>query len=69
MQRLQPIYEEMPGWQRDVSNVRSLGALPVEARQFIRRIEQLLEAPVDMISVGPQRDQAIVTRDVFGGAL
>ncbi len=68
-QRLSPIYEELPGWQSDVSNVRSLGALPAEARQFVRRIEQLLGAPVDMISVGPERDQAIVTRDVFGGAL
>jgi adenylosuccinate synthase len=68
-QRLRPIYEELPGWQSDVSDVRSLGELPAEARQFVRRIEQLLGAPVDMISVGPQREQAIVTRDIFGGAI
>jgi len=68
-QRLRPIYEELPGWQSDVSDVRSLGKLPAEARHFVRRIEQLLGAPVDMISVGPERDQAIVTRDIFGGAL
>ena len=68
-ERLKPIYEELPGWKRDVSNVRSLRALPAEARQFVRRIEQILGAPVDMISVGPERDQAIVTRDVFGSAV
>ena len=68
-QRLRPIYEELPGWQRDVSDVRSLRALPAEARHFVRRIEQILGAPVDMISVGPEREQAIVTRDVFGSAV
>ena len=64
-----PIYEELPGWKQDVSGVRKLGDLPTEARQFVRRIEQFLGAPIDMISVGPQRDQVIVTRDIFGGAL
>ena len=68
-ERVQPIYEELPGWQSDVTEVRALGDLPTEARQFVRRIEQILEAPIDMISVGPERSQAIVTRDVFGGAL
>jgi adenylosuccinate synthase len=46
--------------------VRSLGDLPSEARQFVRRVEQLIGAPVDMISVGPEREQAIVTHDIFG---
>jgi len=68
-QRLVPIYEELPGWSQDVSGVRNLGDLPAEARQYVRRIEQLVDAPIDMISVGPQRDQAIVTRDIFGGRL
>ncbi len=66
---LRPIYEELPGWQRDVSDMRSFRALPAEARHFVRRIEQILSAPVDMISVGPEREQAIVTRDVFGSAV
>jgi len=65
----QPIYEELPGWGVDVSDVRKLGDLPAEARNFIRRIEQILGVPVDMISVGPEREQAIVTRDIFGGTL
>ena len=66
---VQPVYEELPGWRTDVSHVRHLGDLPPEARRFVRRIEQLVEAPVDMISVGPEREQAIVTRDIFGGPL
>ena len=43
--------------------------LPTEARQYVRRIEQVLGVPVDMISVGPERHQAIVTRDVFGASI
>ena len=64
-----PIYEEMPGWSEDVSGVRNINDLPKEALQYVRRIEQLIGAPIDMISVGPERDQAIVTRDIFGGNL
>jgi len=67
--RVKPIYEELPGWGKDVSGVRNLGDLPTEARQYVRRIEQLLDAPIDMISVGPERHQAIVTRDIFGGRI
>ena len=63
---VRPIYEELPGWQEDVSHVRHLGDLPREARRFVRRIEELVGVPVDMISVGPEREQAIVTRDIFG---
>ena len=68
-QRATPVYEELPGWQQDVSHVRTLGDLPTEARQFVRRIEQIVEAQIDMISVGPERNQAIVTRDIFGASL
>ena len=48
-QRLVPIYEELPGWSQDVSDVRNLGDLPAEARNYVRRIEQLVDAPIDMI--------------------
>ena len=65
----QPVYEELPGWKQDISHVRSLGNLPAEARQYVRRIEQIIGAEIDMISVGPEREQAIVTRDIFGGTL
>lgn len=64
-----PVYEELPGWRKDVSKIRKLGDLPTEALQYVRRIEQLVGAQIDMISVGPEREQAIVTRDIFGVAL
>ncbi len=67
--RAKPIYEDLPGWKRDVTGARHLGDLPTEARQYVRRVEQILGAPIDMISVGPERDQAIVTRDIFGASI
>ena len=63
---VRPIYEELPGWRSDISHVRHFGDLPREAQRFVRRIEELIGVPVDMISVGPEREQAIVTRDIFG---
>ena len=63
---VRPVYEVLPGWQQEISDVRHFPDLPMEARRFVRRIEELVDAPVDMISVGPEREQAIVTRDIFG---
>ena len=68
-QALRPIYEELPGWKQDISGVRKLGDLPTEARQFVRRIPQFLGLPIDMISAAPARNQVLVTRDIFAGAL
>ena len=67
--RVTPVYEELPGWKQEISDVRAFGDLPKEARDYVHRIEALLGVPVDMISVGPERDQAIVTRNIFGGTL
>ena len=66
---VRPVYEELPGWREEVSDVRHFPDLPREARGFVRRIEELVDAQVDMISVGPERGQAIVTRDIFGEPL
>ncbi|MDA1241453.1 MAG: adenylosuccinate synthetase, partial [Chloroflexi bacterium] len=67
--RAKPIFEELPGWQQDVTHARHIGDLPTEARQYVGRIEELMGVPVDMISVGPERHQAIVTRDIFGASI
>ena len=49
--------------------MRHFGDLPREAQRFVRRIEELIGVQVDMISVGPEREQAIVTRDIFGSPI
>jgi adenylosuccinate synthase len=58
--RVEPVYEELPGWRQDITGVRTLDGLPANARRYIARIEALLGAPVGLIGVGPWREQLIV---------
>ena len=62
---LQPVYEDLPGWQESTADVTSLDKLPKNARAYVKRIEELLEVPVDMLSTGPERDSTIILRDPF----
>jgi adenylosuccinate synthase len=59
LDRCQPVYETLPGWQVDISRTQAFGDLPVQARQYVTLIEDLLGLPVSLISVGPARDQTI----------
>jgi adenylosuccinate synthase len=59
-EKVEPIYEEWPGWLSDTSNVRRWDELPEKAQAYINRIAELAGVPVRFISVGPERDQIIV---------
>ena len=59
LERCQPIYEELPGWQTPTSHIRQYEQLPLEARQYIARLEELVSCPVNLICVGPAREQTI----------
>jgi adenylosuccinate synthase len=52
----EPVYEELSGWEEDITGVRSMEDLPKAARAYIERIEELAGAPVTMVSVGPDRE-------------
>jgi len=56
-----PIYEQLPGWSQDISTCRSFEELPVNARAYITRVEELIGARISAIGVGPGRD-AIIER-------
>ncbi|WP_131781119.1 adenylosuccinate synthase [Legionella gresilensis] len=60
-----PIYEEMPGWQESTADVTSIDALPGNARAYIKRIEELLGIPIDILSTGPERDSTMILRNPF----
>jgi len=60
-----PIYETMPGWTEDISEMKKIEDLPQNALNYIKRIEQLAGTPVQMISVGPERDQTIAIHNPF----
>jgi adenylosuccinate synthase len=57
-----PIYEEVPGWQEDITGCRRFEELPPEARDYIQLIEDLADVPIAMIAVGPEREQTIIRR-------
>ncbi|MEN8159093.1 MAG: adenylosuccinate synthase [Myxococcota bacterium] len=63
--RAEPVYEALPGWSEDVTGMRAYGELPDNARRYVERIEGLVGVPIDVISVGPDRDQTIARRRVF----
>lgn len=58
-----PVYETMPGWKSDVSEIREYEELPAAARDYVEKVESLIAAPITMISVGPSRD-ALIHRSV-----
>ena len=62
---LTPIYEEMPGWSASTSGARRLADLPEAARAYLQRIEAACGARLDLVSTGPERQDAIVINPVF----
>ncbi|MDE2197639.1 MAG: adenylosuccinate synthase [Rhodospirillales bacterium] len=62
-----PVYETMEGWAGSTRGARSWADLPAQAIKYVRRIEELVEAPVTLLSTGPERDDTIMMRDPFEG--
>ena len=65
LERCQPIYEELAGWQSPTSDIRDYEQLPVEAKQYIARLEELISCPVNIVSVGAERGQTIHKLPIF----
>jgi len=61
--RALPVFEDRPGWKQSTQDARRWEDLPSAAQAYIRRIEELMGAPVSIVSVGPARDQTLVLRD------
>ena len=65
--RVVPIYEEIEGWQETTAHARSWADLPAQAIKYVRRIEELIGAPVAILSTSPERDDTILVRNPFQG--
>lgn len=63
----EPVYEDMPGWSGSTVGVKRFEDLPQEARNYLKRMGEICEVPVDMVSTGPDRDETIVLRHPFEG--
>jgi adenylosuccinate synthase len=64
-EQCKPIYEDMPGWKDSTVGVRKLEQLPQNARNYLKRLEEVVGVPVDIISTGPERDETIVLRNPY----
>jgi adenylosuccinate synthase len=65
LEKCQPIFEELEGWQAPTQQITTLKHLPDQARRYISRIEELISCPIDIVSVGPRREQTIQVRKVI----
>jgi adenylosuccinate synthase len=60
-----PVYEVLPGWMEDISDIRKIEDLPKNARHYLDRIAELTETPIDIVSVGPGREETILIKNPF----
>lgn len=61
----EPIYKELEGWSEDISKLKYYEELPVNAKKYIEFIEEYLGIPVYLVSVGPERNQNIIRKELF----
>ena len=62
---VEPVYEEMPGWKESTVGVKNYDQLPANAKAYLKRIEEVTEIPIDIISTGPERTETIILRHPF----
>lgn len=65
LQQCEPVYEEMPGWQEDISGARSFAELPKAAQDYLNRISELAKVPIAIIGVGTRRTETIFLEQLF----
>jgi adenylosuccinate synthase len=65
LERCQPVYHELPGWQTPIGQLRRFEDLPQPAQNYVTRLEELINCPIDIISVGPRREETITVRAIL----
>lgn len=63
--KCEPVYEELDGWHEDITKVENFDDLPENAKKYIARIEELIDVNIDLVSVGPNRTQTIIRKNIF----
>jgi adenylosuccinate synthase len=65
LEKCKPVYEELPGWGTTTCDIRSFKDLPLTARKYVKRLEELVGCPANLICVGPERNQTIIKKAVI----
>ncbi|PID75385.1 MAG: adenylosuccinate synthase [Deltaproteobacteria bacterium] len=66
-QALSPVYESLEGWKEDISKIRDFEQLPRQAKEYVKRVEEVVEAPAMIVSVGPDREETLLLKNPFVG--
>jgi adenylosuccinate synthase len=64
LEKCQPVYEEVPGWQCRTTDMRRFEELPKPAKAYVKRLEDMMGCPIDIISIGPRREESITIRPI-----
>tara|TARA_B100000315_G_C14580401_1_gene590183 strand:+ start:651 stop:1823 length:1173 start_codon:yes stop_codon:yes gene_type:complete len=65
LENCEPVYEELPGWKEKLDGMNNFNELPENAKKYIKRIEELIEIPVCIVSIGPERSQTLILKEEF----
>ncbi len=65
LERCQPVFEDLPGWPEDLRSVRRFEDLPANTRNYLKRVEELAGVPIQLVSVGPDREETILLQNPF----
>ncbi len=66
LERCRPVFEELPGWPEDIRGARAYADLPANTRRYLERVQELVQVPIQIVSVGPDREETIVVQNPFG---
>ena len=66
LEQCEPEYIELPGWQESTAGAKSLSALPANAQAYLRKVEELCETPIAIVSTGPDRTETLILDNPFG---
>jgi adenylosuccinate synthase len=66
LEKCRPIFEEMPGWRDDIRQVRRWQDLPAATQNYLKRVQELVGVPIQIVSVGPDREETMVVQNPFG---
>jgi adenylosuccinate synthase len=67
LERVKPVYETLPGWDEQLTGVRTFEDLPENAKRYVRRVEEICGVPVVCVSVGPDRGETVILQNPFRG--
>ena len=65
LSKVEPVYEEFDGWKTSTTNIREYDKLPENAKKYLKRLSEVIDTEISIVSVGAGRDETIIIKDIF----